>query len=135
MASPVGFFDQPVVSKRAQRAIEIRRQDPIAAVALLDVADQAPAVAFAVGELEQHVEHERLEREKTIDAVAVLGHERDQYYQIDTSCQIEVYCYTATVVLFTYSKPKRPLTQRLPRVTSLSNGEVTLRSADPGRAP
>ena len=67
------LLDQAVLAKGAQRAIEVGRQDAIAAVALLHVADQAPAVALAVGQLEQHVEHERLERQKTVDTVAVLG--------------------------------------------------------------
>ena len=70
----LGFFDQALVAKRAQRAIEVGRQNAIAAVSLLDVTDQAPAVPLAVGELEQHVEHERFERQKAIDPVAVLGH-------------------------------------------------------------
>ena len=70
----LGLFDQAVLAKGAQRAIEIGRQNAIAAVALLDIPDQAPAVAFAVGQLEQDVEHEWLEREKAVDAVAVLGH-------------------------------------------------------------
>ncbi len=71
------FFDQPVVAKGPQRPVEIRRKDPLAAVALLDVTDQAPAVTLAVGQLEQDVEHEGLEREKSIDAIAVLGHDCD----------------------------------------------------------
>ena len=31
-------------------------------------------MTLAVGQLEQDVEHERLQRQKTVDAVAVLGH-------------------------------------------------------------
>jgi hypothetical protein len=35
---------------------------------------KAPAVAFAIGQLEQDVEHERFERQKAVDTVAVLAH-------------------------------------------------------------
>jgi hypothetical protein len=41
-------------------------------------------MAFAIRQLEQDVEHERLEREKAIDTLAVLGH-GPPYCRFDTN--------------------------------------------------
>src|SRR5262245_45295707 len=60
-----GLFDQAVRPQRPQRAVEVGGEDSIAAVALLNLADQAPAMALAVGKGQQHIQHERLQRQKT----------------------------------------------------------------------
>ena len=54
------------------RPIEVARHDAFETTALLRIPDERPAVPFAFGEREQHVEDERLQRKLILGVLNAL---------------------------------------------------------------